>query len=189
MAPPAVPTHLTTTSDAQIAETNRQHKIQKEEFILFHNANTALHNLLIAAVPPMFLADQHHPMTGFGNKTVLQLLTYLQTTFDSISEKELEQNTACMQLQWNPPNAIEALFLQFKNGFSFATAGQDTPITPTVLRWAYNIIEKTGRFDIACCEWRQMDPNTKDWSLFKRHFKAADKDLRRLDTTGTVGLR
>jgi hypothetical protein len=103
MAPPAVPTHLTTTSDAQIAETNRQHKIQKEEFILFHNANTALHNLLIAAVPPMFLADQHHPMTGFGNKTVLQLLTYLQTTFDSISEKELEQNTARMQLQWTPP--------------------------------------------------------------------------------------
>jgi hypothetical protein len=29
-APPAVPTHLTTASDAQIAETNRQHKIQKE---------------------------------------------------------------------------------------------------------------------------------------------------------------
>jgi hypothetical protein len=43
-----------------------------------------------------------------------------------------------------------------------------------------------GRFDIACREWRQMDPNTKDWSLFKRHFKAADKDLRRLDTTGTA---
>jgi hypothetical protein len=55
-------------------------------------------------------------------------------------------------------------------------------------RWAYNIIEKTGRFDIACREWRQMDPNTKDWSFFKRHFKAADKDLRHLDTTGTDGF-
>jgi hypothetical protein len=32
-----------------------------------------------------------------------------------------------------------------------------------------------------------MDPSAKDWSLFKRHFKAADKDLRRLDTTGTAG--
>jgi hypothetical protein len=62
------------------------------------------------------------------------------------------------------------------------------PTKPMVLRWAYNIIEKTGRFDVACREWRQMDPNTKDWSLFKRHFKAADKDLRRLDTTGTAGF-
>jgi hypothetical protein len=33
-----------------------------------------------------------------------------------------------------------------------------------------------------------MYPNTKDWPLFKRHFKAADKDLRRLDTTGTAGF-
>jgi hypothetical protein len=83
-----------------------------------------------------------------------------------------------MQLQWNPPTAMEALFLQFENGVSFATAGQDAPTKPTVLRWAYNIIEKNGRFDIACREWRQMDPNAKDWSLLKRHFKAADKDLR-----------
>jgi hypothetical protein len=153
-APPAVPTHLTTASDAQIAETNRQHKVQREEFILFHNADTALHNLLIAAVPPIFLADQRDPMTGFGNKTVLQLLTYLHTTFGSISEKELEQNTAHIQLQWNPPTATEALCLQFENGVSSATAGQDAPAKPTVLRWNYNIIEKMGQFDIACREWR-----------------------------------
>jgi hypothetical protein len=141
-SPPAVPTHLMTASDAQIAEKNRQHKVQKEEFILFHNADTALRNLLIAAVPPIFIAGQCDPMTCFGNKTVLKLLTYLHTTFGSISEKELEQNTARMQLQWNPPTAIEALFLQFENGVSFATAGKDAPTKPTVLRWAYNIIEK-----------------------------------------------
>jgi hypothetical protein len=127
-------------------------------------------------------------MPGFGNKTVLQLLTYIHTIFGSISEKELEQNTAHMQLQWNPPTAIEALFLQFENGVSFTTAGQDAPTKPTVLRWAYNIIEKTGQFDISCWEWRQMDPNTKDWPLFKRHFKATDKKIRCLDTTGTAGF-
>jgi hypothetical protein len=86
-APPAAPVHLNTASDAQIAETNRQHNVQKEECILFHNADMALRNLLIAAVPPIFLADQCDPMTGFGNKTVLQLLTYLHNTFGSISEK------------------------------------------------------------------------------------------------------
>jgi hypothetical protein len=187
-SPAAVPTHLETASVAQIAETNRQHKVQKEEFILFHNADTALRNLLIAPVPPIFLADQRDPTTDFGNKTFLQLLTYLHTTFGSISEKELEQKNALMQLQWNPPTAIEALFLQFENGVSFATAGQDAPTKPTVLRWDYTIIEKTGRFDIACREWRQMDPSAKDLAIFKRHFKAADKDLRRLDMTGTDGF-
>jgi hypothetical protein len=101
----------------------------------------------------------------------------------------VEQNNARVQLQWHSPKAVQALLLQFENGVSFATAGQDAPTKPTVLRWAYNIIEKTGRFNIACREWRQMDPNTKDWSLFKRHFKAADKDLRRLNTTGTTGFQ
>jgi hypothetical protein len=186
-APPAFPIHSETASDAQIAEMNRQHKAKKEEFILFHNADTALRNLLVAAVPPIFFADQGDPMTIFGNKTVLQLLTYLHTTFDSISKKELEQNTDRMQLQWNPPTAIEALFIQLENGVSFATVGQDAPTKPTVLCWACNNIEQTGRFDIACREWRQMDPSAKIWPLFKRHFKAADKDLRRLDTTGTAG--
>jgi hypothetical protein len=186
--PPAFPSHSESASDAQIAETNRQHKAKKEEFILFHNADTALRNLLIAAVPPILLADQRNPMTGFGNKTVLELLTYLHTTFGSISEKKLELNTAQMQLQWNPPTAIEALFLQLENGVSFATAGQDAPTKPTILRWVYKNIEQTGRFDIACREWRQMDPSAKDWSVFKLHFKAADKDLRRMDTTGTAAF-
>jgi hypothetical protein len=86
-ATPVISAHLTTTSDAQITETNHQHKVQKEEFILFNNANTALRNLLIAAVPPILLADQRDPITGFGNKKVLQLLTYLHTIFGSISEK------------------------------------------------------------------------------------------------------
>jgi hypothetical protein len=39
-APPAFPSHSDTASDAQIAETNRQHKAKKEEFILYHNADT-----------------------------------------------------------------------------------------------------------------------------------------------------
>jgi hypothetical protein len=160
-APSSFPSHSESTSDAQIAETNGQHKAKKEEFILFHNAYTALRNLLIAAVPSIFLADQRDPMTGFGNKTVLQLLTYLHTTFGSISEKELELNTARMQLQWNPPTAIEALFLQLENGVSFATTGQDAPTKPTILRWAYNNIKQTGRFDIACHEWRQMESSAK----------------------------
>jgi hypothetical protein len=115
-APPTVPTHLTTASDAQIAETNRQHKVQKEEFILFHNSDTALHNLLIAAVPPIFFTDQRDPMTGFGNKTVLQLLTHLHTTFGRISEKELEHKTARMQMQRNPqrPNQTNGPLMGLK---------------------------------------------------------------------------
>jgi hypothetical protein len=56
-----------------------------------------------------------------------------------------------------------------------------------MLRWAYTIVAKTGRYDLACQEWRQYDPAKKDWEKIKLHFKAADRDMRSQDTTGTAG--
>jgi hypothetical protein len=90
--------------------------------------------------------------------------------------KELEANALRMQSQWNPSTAIESLFVQIEDGVAFAAEGIDEPTKPAVLRWANDIVSKTGRFDIACREWRQVnpDPKTKNWAKFKCHFKAAD---------------
>jgi hypothetical protein len=46
-----------------------------------------------------------------------------------------------------------------------------------------------GRYDIACHEWRQLNPgpSTKNWAKFKTHFKADDCDMRSQDTIGSAG--
>jgi hypothetical protein len=92
-----------------------------------------------------------------------------------------------MRAQWKPPTAIESRFIQIEDGMSFAVEGNDDPTSPTILGWAYDIVAKTGRYDLACRELRQFDPVTKDWKTFKLHFKAADRDMRSQYTTGTAG--
>jgi hypothetical protein len=92
-----------------------------------------------------------------------------------------------MRNQWQPPTVIESLFIQIEDGVAFAVEGLDEPTKPTVLQWAYEIISLTGRFEISCREWHQMDTKTKTWALFKSHFKAADRDIRSHATSGTAG--
>jgi hypothetical protein len=92
-----------------------------------------------------------------------------------------------MFTQWNPPTAIESLFVQIEDGVAFAVEGLDEPTKPTILQWAYDIISLTVCFVISCQEWRHMDTKTKTWALLKSHFKATDRDIRSQATSGTAG--
>jgi hypothetical protein len=45
-----------------------------------------LRNLLISAVPSIFITAKKTPFTGFGNFTCLQLLAHLHDTYGQITE-------------------------------------------------------------------------------------------------------
>jgi hypothetical protein len=187
--PPASPTHKDNATEAEIVDDNRKHTALRREFVQWHNVDAVLRNLLIAAGPGIFLATMKNPATGFGNVTCLKLLTHLHNNYGNITEQELEANVLRMRAQWNPPTAIESLFVQIEDGVAFTAEGLDEPTKPTILRRAYGIVAKTGRYGIACREWCQLhpDPSTKNWAKFKTHFKAADRDMRSQDTTGSTG--
>jgi hypothetical protein len=148
-APPSFPTHKDNATDAKTVEHNRQHNALLAEFVKLHTVDAIIRNLLIAAVQAIFLAAKCNPVTGFGNVTRLALLTHLRNVYGRITEQDLKQNIQRMRTQWNPPTAIESLFVQI----SFAIKGQYEPTKPTILRWAYEIISHTGRFEIACRAW------------------------------------
>jgi hypothetical protein len=57
-----------------------------------------------------------------------------------------------MTTQWNPPTTIKSLFVHIEYDIAFAAEGNDNPTKPTILRWAYNIVVKTGRYDLECTE-------------------------------------
>jgi hypothetical protein len=101
----------------------------------------------------------------------LALLTHLHDTYGQITEKELEQNVQRIQTQWKPPTAIESLFVQIEDGVAFTIEGQDEPTKSAILRWAYEIISQTGRFEIACREWLQMDATTKNMGSIQISFQ------------------
>jgi hypothetical protein len=147
--PPSAPVHKDKTTEAEITEEKRQHKARRLEFVLWHNVEAVLRKLLIAAVPGVFFAAKKNPVTGFGNATCLELLAHLHDTYGQITEKELEDNVTRMRTQWNPLTAIESIFIQIKDRIAFEAEGNDEP---TILRWAYDIVAKTGCYDLTCRE-------------------------------------
>jgi hypothetical protein len=109
--PPAIPEHKDKATEAEIAEDNRQQKASHLDFVFWHNVDTVLRDLLIAAIPAIFVTAKKNPVTGFGNVTCLQLITHLHDMYVQITENELEDNIKCMKTQWNPPTAIKSLFV------------------------------------------------------------------------------
>jgi hypothetical protein len=83
--PPAFPSYKDKATDAEIAEDNHQHKALLVEFVLWHNVDAILRNLLIAAVPAIFLAAKRSPVTGFGNVLRMSLLTHLHDAYECIT--------------------------------------------------------------------------------------------------------
>jgi hypothetical protein len=148
--PPTVPAHKDKATKVDIAGDNQQHKTLHLEFVLWNNVDDVLQNLLIAAVPDIFIVAKKNPVTGFGNITCLELLSHLHRNYSKITEQELNDNVTRMRSQWNPTSAIESLFVQIEDGVSFAAEGNDEPTKPTILCWAYDIVSKTCHYDLAC---------------------------------------
>jgi hypothetical protein len=97
---------------------------------VWHNDDALLCNLIIAAVPANFLTAKRNPVTGFGNVTCLALLTHLHNVYGRLTEQELEQNVQLIRTQWNPPTAIESIFVQIEDGVPSQSKGRMVPPNP-----------------------------------------------------------
>jgi hypothetical protein len=95
--PPTVPPHKDGATEAEIAEDNRQHKALRLEFMRWHNVDALLRNMLIAAVPSIFIAAKKNPVTGFRNVACLELLSILHDNYGKITGQELEDNVTRMR--------------------------------------------------------------------------------------------
>jgi hypothetical protein len=75
-----------------------------------------------------------------------------------------------------PPTPVEALFDQLTEGIAFAAAGDEALSDTQVLRIGYNLISKTGLFELPCRELRQKSATAKTMAAFQTHFRDADQD-------------
>jgi hypothetical protein len=185
--PPAQPIHPAGATISVITEANRQHLEAKQIFKTYHAVDQALRKQVLAAVPDVYTRALKHATTGYGNITSLQLLTHLWTNYGTITQLELDENQLRMQRPWNPPTPVEALFNQLTEGIAFAAAGDEALSNTQVIRIGYNLISKTGLFELPCHEWRQKSAATKTMNAFQTHFRDADQDRLSTATTATAG--
>ena len=91
---------------------------------------------IIAAVPEAFIAELREEFIAYANKTPLDLLTHLITTYgfehyiNIMTDEELEANRSLLASPWNPDEPFARFWVRFKDIRSTAT-NHGVPITDT----------------------------------------------------------
>jgi hypothetical protein len=184
---PVQPIHPNQATAAQITEINRKFYDDQSTFRTYQETDKALRNQTLLAIPEDYLRDLADAELGLGSVSCLTILTHLWDTWGTITQIELDANVLRMAAPWNPPTPIDKLFTQLDDGVRFATAGNDKPSDPTVIRLGYNLIHQTGLFEIPCRDWRNKPEAEKTRAKFNLHFRAADQDRRLTATAGSAG--
>ncbi|ACI65279.1 predicted protein [Phaeodactylum tricornutum CCAP 1055/1] len=173
--PPFDPVHAANATAPQIL------------FDLYHNAIKAFRNQLLEAIPIEYIESLGHPTRGFNKVSPLEILSHLWETFGKIQASDLIANDEHMKAAWHPPTPIQQLFQQLEKGNQFIIASGQVMDERIIARIGYQIIEKTGLFDLASRNWRYKDEADKTLANFKKHFQKANKDLALTATSSSAG--
>ena len=131
---------------------------------------------LVAAIEPLFLQAIRQSYVGYANVTVFEMWRHLYETYTDILAEDLENNDKILKEPWDPSQLFELLVKQVQDMIDLADhAG--VPYTPEqIVNVAYNLVERTGIFEINCRVWRERTETTeepKHWANFKTIFKKA----------------
>jgi len=159
--PPLQPEQAVGATGPQITEANRMHLELKQTFNTYQAVSQALRNLILAAVPPVYINSLSHDITGFGNVSALTIIPSLWKRYGTITQAELAENISRMSAPWNLPQPIEDLFLQLTRGSQFADDGSEPITLSQVFRIGYTLIANTGLFIEACRKWRKLRDTDK----------------------------
>ena len=118
--PGCTPVHARNAPPEIIAETNRQHRIRREDYALYHKTDSDLKGILLQAVSPIFVRAIKHPTLGFGNQTTLDIITHLWNNYGVIDDDMLADNLVELAAPWAPPTPIETLIARIIECCTFA---------------------------------------------------------------------
>ena len=109
-------------------------------------------------------------------------MTHLWDTYGTIDDADHAKNEESMKQPWTPPEPIDTLFEQLKQGQEFAAKGKEIISDSQLVRWGYQNIKNTGLFNRECEKWRTRT-ETKTWDDFVDHFNTAYDDYLKYDTS------
>ena len=132
--PPLQPKQAVGVTGPQITEVNRLHLELKQTFQTYQAIDQALRNLILAAVPPIYVNFLSHNITGFANLPALTIMTSLPLV-------TIWQDRAGRTRREHHPNEhpIEDIFHQLTRGSQFASNGSDPIALSQVLCIGYTL--------------------------------------------------
>lgn len=151
------------------------------EYRKFILTETALRNMIINATDDQYINALKDRRTLYTTVSPLELLKHLVDEYGEIEDEDRTANEERMKASWNPPEPIETLFTQLKEGQAFAGAAFETITDDQIVRWGFDIIKATRKFDSSCIKWKDRKRSEKTWKDFKSFFRKAYKHIRAAD--------
>jgi hypothetical protein len=174
-------------TQAQIGALERTFTQQLRDFQSYRNTDHALKQVLIAAVPDIFIRAKRNLTFGYANVTTLDLLTHLHATYGEIMPEDIMAKQNAINIPWwSPPTPVEDLFAKLEDASTYL-ASANAPVPEVVLVQAvYQNFLACGLFESYCHKWRDKSPAARTWPQARLFFTKASND-RRLTTAAAAG--
>ena len=107
------------------------------------------------------------------------VLTHLQENYGQLMpHKILEQEDIVKKTNYNPRDPIAIVLSAVEELLNFSDITRMSYTQLQVVNTAYVIVQRTGKFVLAICEWNCMPEIQKKWVGFKTFFQTDHQDLR-----------
>ena len=185
--PPPAAVHNDTA--AQIANNNRLYDDELRYHSRYTNVVNSLKQLVIAAVPEMFISSLKDPTMGYANITTLAILEHLHTEYGIMKHSELEANRESLKAPWNPDQPL----VQFWNRVAAVrtiAATNNVPIDDgATIELCKHSLGAAGVYGHALLTWETTTAAASTWPQFQAHFKRYEKArLKGLQTAQQAGF-
>jgi hypothetical protein len=170
------------TADAR-ANQLADHKETERVFYEAQSAERQIKNLILEAVPALYLEELKDMTLGYANISAEELLEHLEDNYGTIDADDLEANADALETPWDPTTPIENVFTNAKRCRDIAEAGGDPMSDAHIMRGLSRVFEKSGIFPTAIHEWKIKPAAENTLNNFKTHFINANKERNRNPTT------
>ena len=187
VSPGDAPQIAPNASQATISRDTYQYNRDLAEYRRYLQVQQSLRQQLLGAVQHSFLRELEDATMGFAEVTARQMLEHLFKNFGEIDHEEIEAARARLSIPWNPDEPIEDLFHRIAQVRRLCQDAGDPMSEATALTLTMSMFERANLFRPYCREWHDLTKANKTMERFKRHFRNAAKDHKRMATTAAMG--
>jgi hypothetical protein len=173
---------------AVIATTQANYERETATYTTHRDLSTHIKQLILTAVPKIYLDALSHPDFGYANVSPRQLLTHLVTTCGQITTMDLRDNLQRIKSPWNPDLPIETVFSNGTFCRRFAAEGGDPISDPAYVRILVDIFDASGVLPKAVEDWEHKPQADQTVDNAVTHFTRSNtyRMTREAKTTKTV---
>ena len=167
------------TTSAMATAARDQHSEWIRLFREYHGVEKALKQQLRKAIDESYLLALHDRTSNSLSGTVHTILDYLNLTYGKVSVAMLDEKEELFKrLGYQATMPVDVVFNAVEDLLEYASMAHQPFSDRQAVAKAYNVFNKTRRFDRAITEWNRRPVAEKTMVNLKTHFRRAQTELR-----------